>query len=128
MTTVRETPPLTIISASRRTDIPAFYMPWFMNRLRAGLVAYPNPFGGQVHTVSLRPEHVHSLVFWSKTYRPVLPRGPRSLEPHVPDWKAAVEVFLKLAARTSPAHVQWRFDPILFTDELGAAFYQERFR
>ncbi len=147
MTTVPNNPPLTIISASRRTDIPAFYMPWFMNRLRAGSVAYPNPFGGQVHTVSLRPEHVHSLVFWSKNYRPFLPhldeiadRGyrfyahytitgaPRSLEPHVPDWKAAVEVFRKLAARASPAHVQWRFDPILFTDELGAAFYQERFR
>jgi hypothetical protein len=50
------------------------------------------------------------------------------LEPHVPDWQRSVQVFQELAARTSPRHVQWRFDPILFTDELGAAFYVRRFR
>jgi hypothetical protein len=137
----------TIISASRRTDIPAFYMPWFMNRLRAGSVAYPNPFGGQIHTVSLRPEDVHSFVFWSKFYGPFLchvdeiqSRGyvfyahytitgaPPHLEPKAPRWERAVRVFHDLAARTSPQHVQWRFDPILFTDDLDAAFYINRFR
>jgi hypothetical protein len=138
---------LNIISASRRTDIPAFYAPWLMARLRAGLVRYPNPFGGQVYSVSLRPEDVHSIVFWSKHYGPLLPhldeltaRGyrfyfhytitgdPRALAPRVPDWRRSVQVFQKLAEHTSPRHVQWRFDPILFTDELGAAFYVERFR
>jgi hypothetical protein len=138
---------MNIISASRRTDVPAFYMPWLMNRLRAGFVRYPNPFGGQVCTVSLQPEDVHSIVFWSKHYGPLLShldeldgRGyrfychytitgaPRELEAHVPDWRRAVEVFRSLAERTSPRHVQWRFDPILFTTELGAAFYLERFR
>ena len=63
---------MNIISASRRTDIPAFYMPWFMNRLQAGFVRYPNPFGGQVYTVSLRPDDVHSIVFWSKNCGPLL--------------------------------------------------------
>lgn len=138
---------LNIISASRRTDIPAFYMPWLMNRLRAGYVRYPNPFSGEVYSVSLRPEDVHSIVFWSKGYRPLLPhldelkeRGyhfyfhytitgaPQVLEPHVSDWQRSVQVFLELAKRTSLRHVLWRFDPILFTDELGAEFYLERFR
>ena len=137
----------TIISASRRTDIPAFYMPWFMNRLRAGTVAYPNPFGGQIHTLSLRPEDVHSIVFWSKFYGPflrhvdeILSRGyvfyahytitgaPPRLEPKVPRWEQAVRVFRDLAVRTSPRHVQWRFDPILITDDLDAAYYADRFR
>jgi DNA repair photolyase len=136
-----------IISASRRTDIPAFYMPWFMNRLRAGAVAYPNPFGGQVHTLSLRPEDVHSIVFWSKFYGPFLrhvdelqARGyafyahytitgaPGRLEPNVPHREQAVRVFRVLAARTSPRHVQWRFDPILLTDDLDAAYYIDQFR
>lgn len=139
--------PLTIISASRRTDIPAFYMPWLMNRLRAGTVSYPNPFNGQVHTVSLRPEHVHSIVFWSKYYGPFLPHidalqaggyrfvchytitgAPRALEPRVPDWLQAAMALRQLAKRTSPRHVLWRFDPIVFTDELDAAFYLGRFR
>jgi hypothetical protein len=136
-----------VISASRRTDIPAFYMPWFMNRLRAGLVSYPNPFSGELCTVSLQPQDVHSIVFWSKFYGPFLPhldelesRGyrfychytitgaPRALERHVPAWERAVEVAGRLAARTSPRRVLWRFDPIVFTDELGADFYLARFR
>ncbi len=138
---------LNIISASRRTDIPAFYMSWLMNRLRTGYVCYPNPFSGEVYTVSLRPEEVHSIVFWSKGYKPLLShldelkeRGyyfyfhytitgaPRVLEPHVPDWQRSVQVFQELAKRTSPRYVQWRFDPILFTEELGTKFYIERFR
>jgi hypothetical protein len=140
-------PALNIISASRRTDIPAFYMPWFMNRLRAGVASYPNPFSGEIHSVSLQPEDVHSIVFWSKFYGPFLPyidelaaRGyhfychytitgaPRALEPHVPDWERAVEAARRLAARTSPRRVLWRFDPIVFTDELDAGFYADRFR
>jgi hypothetical protein len=136
-----------IISASRRSDIPAFYMPWFMNRLKAGYACYPNPFSGQSHRVSLEPGAVHSIVFWSKYYGPLLKhwdelaeRGyhgyfhytitgePRVLEPHTPPWEQAVEVFRALARRTSPRHVQWRFDPIVLTDELDAAFYLQRFR
>lgn len=147
MTGPAATHPPFIISASRRTDIPAFYMPWFMNRLRAGSVSYPNPFGGQIHTVSLRPEDVHSIVFWSKFYGPFLGHidelessgyrfyahytitgAPRQLEPHVPGWEHATAVFRDLAARTSPRHVQWRFDPIVMTDTLDAAFYADRFR
>ena len=135
-----------VISASRRTDIPAFYMPWFMNRLRAGEVQYPNPFSKQVYTLALTPADVHSIVFWSKHYGPFLKhideleeRGylfychytitgaPRSLEPFVPAWEQSIVVFRRLASRTSPAHVQWRFDPILLTDELDADFYVRRF-
>jgi hypothetical protein len=118
-----------------------------INRLRAGSVRYPNPFSGEVYTISLEPEDVHSIVFWSKHYRPLLPhldeleeRGyrfychytvtgaPRSLEPRVPGWEEAVGVFRQLAERIGPRRVLWRFDPILFSDELDATFYVERFR
>ncbi len=135
-----------IISASRRTDIPAFYMPWFVGRLRAGTVSYPNPFGGQIHQVSLRPQDVHSIVFWSKNYRPFLTyldfleesgyrfvchytiTGlPRVLEPRVPDWRVGVETLRALATRIGPERVLWRFDPIVFTEHLDAEFYTARF-
>jgi len=137
----------TVISASLRTDIPALYMPWLMNRVRAGYACYPNPFGGQICRVSLRPEEVHSIVFWSKDYGPFLAhvaelqeRGfgfychftitgaPRHLEPRVPAWRDAVSVFEQLVGRTSPQHVLWRFDPILLADGLGAEHYLARFR
>jgi hypothetical protein len=137
---------LNIISASRRTDIPAFYTPWLMNRLRAGYACYPNPFTGEIHTVSLHPKQVHSIVFWSKHYQPLLPHlneisdlgyrfvfhytitgVPRTLEPQTPNWQDSVRIFRKLADHTSPRQVFWRFDPILFADEWGMDFYLHRF-
>lgn len=136
-----------IISASRRTDIPAFYMPWFMSRLRAGSAAYPNPFSGQLHTVSLRQEDVHSIVFWSKFYGPFLRHipeleasgypyichytitgAPRALEPLVPRWERTVAVFQQLAALMGPRRMLWRFDPIVITSELTPDYYREKFR
>ncbi|HEX3054479.1 MAG TPA: DUF1848 domain-containing protein [Aggregatilineaceae bacterium] len=140
-------PQPSIISASRRTDIPAFYMPWFLNRLRAGLVRYPNPISGKPITISLQPEDVHSIVFWSKHYGNFLKHFddlaalgypfmchytitglPRQIEPYVPDWTQEVEIFRQLAAHTSPRHVQWRFDPLIFAAGLDAAYYLNRFR
>lgn len=62
-----------IISASRRTDIPRFYSDWFMNRIRAGYCTYPNPFNRkQVVLVSLKPENVDVIVFWTKNPRPLM--------------------------------------------------------
>jgi hypothetical protein len=56
-----------IISASRRTDMPAFYSEWFMNRLREGYCLVLNPFNPwQVARISLVPESVDAIVFWSK--------------------------------------------------------------
>jgi len=63
-----------IISVSRRTDIPAFYAEWFMQRIRAQYCKTVNPFNKkQVSVVSLRPEDVDALVFWTKNARPLLP-------------------------------------------------------
>ncbi len=145
MTSLPTTGPI-IVSASRRTDVPAFYMPWLMARLRSGSATYPNPFSGQLHQVSLRPEDVHSIVFWSKSYRPFLPHvealdsagyryvchytitgAPRALEPRVPDWRVSLEAFRVLSERIGPRRVLWRFDPIVFTDTLDAAYYTARF-
>ncbi|MDI6870797.1 MAG: DUF1848 domain-containing protein [Bacillota bacterium] len=63
-----------IISASRRTDIPAFYGEWFMNRVREGYCLVPNPFNPrQVARVSLKPGDVEAIVFWSKDPVPFFP-------------------------------------------------------
>src|SRR5512144_2441400 len=63
-----------IISVSRRSDIPAFYAPWFMNRIRAGYCAVPNPFDrSRVTHVSLQPSDVDVIVFWTRNPRPLIP-------------------------------------------------------
>ncbi len=141
-----------IISASRRTDIPAFYAEWFMQRIRAGDCHVPNPFNaGQVSVVSLAPADVDAIVFWTRFPRPLLAhldeldaRGyryyfqytlldyPRSveshrLESHRPDGAAAVEVFRRLAERIGPARVIWRYDPILLSAQLDADYHRRQF-
>lgn len=132
-----------IISASRRTDIPAFYAEWFMNRIRAGSCAVPNPFNrNQVSVVSLRPQDVDVLVFWTRNPAPLFPhleeldrRGfrfyfqytvldnPRALDPKSPPLEAAIKTFQKLVARIGAARVIWRYDPIVLSEATPPAFH-----
>ena len=136
-----------IISASRRTDIPAFYAMWFMNRVRAGYCTVPNPFNRtQVSRISLLPQDVDVIVFWTRNPRPLLPlldeldaRGyryyfqytildnPRLIDARTPPVDAAIDTFQALAARVGSARVIWRYDPIVLSSVTDAAFHQERY-
>jgi hypothetical protein len=62
-----------IVSASYRTDIPAFYASWFLNRLRAGHCLVANPYGGASYRVALTSAAVDGFVFWTRNLRPLLP-------------------------------------------------------
>lgn len=125
-----------IISASRRTDIPAFFAAWFMDRIQAGYCNVINPFNRkQVSTVSLKPEDVDVIVFWSKNPAPLFPclheldqRGfrcyfqftlngyPRELEPGVPGINETLAAFKQLADQIGPERVIWRYDPIIISN------------
>ena len=61
-----------VISASRRTDIPAFYMPWFMEQISKGEFEVVNPFNQRVSVVPAAPNEGHTIVFWSKNFGPFL--------------------------------------------------------
>jgi len=125
-----------LISASRRTDIPAFYADWFMNRLEAGFVLTRNPFNSrQIRRVELRPDAVEAIVFWTRNpsrLQPHLDRldalgyryyfqftltgYPRALERATPALPRAIRVFQSLSERLGPERVIWRYDPILLTN------------
>ena len=63
-----------IIFASGRTDIPAFYSEWFINRIRAGFVDVRNPYVPQkVTRYRLEPKIVDCLVFCTKNPKPLIP-------------------------------------------------------
>ncbi|MCL2458281.1 MAG: DUF1848 domain-containing protein [Desulfobulbus sp.] len=129
-----------IISASRRTDIPAFYGRWLLNRLREGHALVRNPFHfQQVRRVSLDPRQVDCLVFWTKNPAPLLPYLPeierlghrfyfhytltacnRDLEPLLPPREERIAAFCALAEQIGPHRVLWRFDPIVFTGRQGS--------
>lgn len=136
-----------VISASRRTDIPAFYSEWFMNRVRVGYVRWLNPFSNAVHRVSLRPEDVMALVFWSKDYRPLLPHLdeldshgypmlfhftinglPQVIEPRVPSSQESVACARVLSSRYGAEAVLWRYDPVLISSITDCAYHLRRYR
>ncbi len=134
-----------IISASRRTDIPAFYSEWFINRLRSGYLYVKHPYSGRWIYVSLKPEDVGAIVFWSKNFSPLLSRlehvervtknlffhftitGNRALETATPEADGAIKDFIYLSKRYSPQHIIWRFDPICITDKMDFSVYEDLF-
>ncbi len=135
-----------LISASRRTDSPAFYARWFLRRLAAGYCHWINPFNGRPHRVSLRPEDVAGIVCWTRNPPPLAGsleelerRGyrfafhfslngyPKEIESHNPPVAAALRAFRELAARLSPDRVWWRYDPILVTAATPPVWHVENF-
>lgn len=119
----------TVVSASYRTDIPAFYGDWFARRLAAGHALVRNPWSGSAYRVDLTPEAVAGYVFWTRNPTPFIPvlerldrpfavqftitGYGRRLEPSVPSPERAVEAAHRLAQRYGPRCVVWRYDPIL---------------
>jgi hypothetical protein len=62
-----------IISASYRSDIPAFHARWFEAALLAGKAEVPNPYSGTTTSIDLRPGAVDGYVFWTRNPRPFAP-------------------------------------------------------
>ena len=73
-----------IVSASYRTDIPAFYGAWFLNRLKAGFCRVANPYGGKPYEVPLRGDQVDGFVFWTRNAAPFRPALERLAADNVP--------------------------------------------
>ncbi len=124
-----------VISASRRTDIPAFYMSWFMEAIDQGCFTVVNPFNGQRKKVIATPDQVHTVVFWSKNFGPFLKhnygqslidRGYHLyfnftinsddpiLEPNVPALQVRLMQLTELCMQFGAESVTWRLDPICY--------------
>lgn len=135
-----------IVSASYRTDIPAFYSEWFLRRLDAGFCLVRNPYGGADYRVSLQPEDCDGFVFWTKNAGPFLPalaevkrRGfpffvqytvngyPRELEWAVTDDRKAVEHIRSIHGDYGPRAVVWRYDTIVESSLTPASFHLRNF-
>ena len=135
-----------IISASYRTDIPAFYAKWFMTRLTAGRAEAVNPYGGQRYEVPLSGPAIDGFVFWTRNVAPfrqamehIAARGmpfavqftvtgyPRALERSVADSAAAVTQIRWLARHFGRRATVWRYDPILISDLTPADFHRRTF-
>ena len=126
-----------IVSASRSTDIPAFYADWFFHRLKVGYSAWTNPFNGVKSYVSY--QDTRFIVFWSKNPRPLLQHldylkernigcyiqytlndyEKEGLERGVPILSERVDTFKLLVDKLGKGRVIWRFAPLLLTDDIS---------
>ena len=125
-----------IISASRSTDIPAFYAKWFFNRLAKGYCVWYNPFNRKPMYISFKNTKV--IVFWTKNPEQIMPYLPEldkrgihyyfqvtlndyineGFEPNVPSVAKRVETFKRLSDMIGKERVIWRFDPLIITPQL----------
>ncbi|MDR3244273.1 MAG: DUF1848 domain-containing protein [Elusimicrobiota bacterium] len=125
-----------IISASRATDIPAFYSDWFFNRLKIGYCAWKNPFNSKISYVSFKKTKL--IVFWSKNPAPLIKYldilkaknidfyiqftlndyEKENLEPNVPSLQKRIDTFKRLSEKVGKEKVIWRFDPLILTDKI----------
>jgi len=134
-----------IISASRRTDIPAFYSEWLFNRIKAGYALVKNPLNlKHVFKVGLEPDDVDAVVFWTKNPGPMLPHLNKlegynycflftitpydsEFERGVPDKKIIIDTFKKLSDIIGPEKVIWRYDPVIFTQRFSSRYHADAF-
>lgn len=135
-----------IVSASYRTDIPAFYAEWFFERLRQGYARVKNPYSAELYTVSLRREDVDGFVFWTRHFGPMLPRlrslldfdrpftvqytvtgYPRALEAAVVPAQTAVEQIRALSRDVHALCPVWRYDPVVLSESTPRSFHLEQF-
>lgn len=133
-----------IISASRATDIPAFYSDWFFDRLHKGYVRWRNPFNGKDSYVSF--ENTRFIVFWSKNPEPLIPHLSKLrelgigcyiqftlndyerevIEPNVPALRIRIDAFKRLVDTLGEGSVVWRFDPLVLTDNISEEHLLEK--
>ena len=125
-----------IVSASRSTDIPAFYADWFFDRMKKGYSAWTNPFNNKLSYVAYRDTRF--IVFWSKNPKPLLEHLPylkernigcyiqytlndyeaEHLEQGVPSLNSRIDTFKQLVDTLGKGSVVWRFDPLILTDTI----------
>ena len=137
-----------ILSVSRRTDIPAFYPKWFVNRVREGFVYVRNPFNAnQISKIPLGEDVVDCIAFWSKNPEPIIEYLPEihekyhgafyfqytinayghDMEPAIPELNKRIDTFKRLSDTYGPERVVWRYDPILLAEGYSLAWHQKWF-
>ena len=135
-----------IISASYRTDIPAFYGDWFLRRVAEGRCRTVNPYNGKPSDIPLTRDRVDGIVFWTRNAAPflagleqlaaagypfvvhtTLTGYPRALERSVASVEASLETMRRIARRYGPRALVWRYDPVMATSLTPPAWHRETF-
>jgi len=135
-----------ILSVSRRTDIPNYYSDWFYNRINEGFLYVRNPMNAnQVSKISLSPEEIFCIIFWTKNPKNMMDRLDeldkykyyfqftlnaygKEVEPEMPELDERIKTFQELSDKIGKEKVIWRYDPILFSKNYDYDFHKEKFK
>ncbi len=134
-----------IISASRRTDIPAFYSDWFLNRIKEQFVLVRNPFNSKLLSrIDLNPNKIDCIVFWTKNPKNIISRLEElkdykyyfqftlnpydsSIELRVAKKVQIIKTFIELSQKIGKSKVIWRYDPIFLTRKMDIKYHIKYF-
>lgn len=134
-----------IVSASRRTDIPAFYSDWFIHRLQEGFVLVRNPMNAhQISRINLHKKVVDCFVFWTKNPKQMLDKlhmlkdynfyfqftlnaYGRDIEVNLPAKTEIIDTFIELSRAIGKNRLIWRYDPVLLADAIDQEYHYRHF-
>jgi Domain of unknown function (DUF1848). len=133
-----------IINTGTRTDIPAFYSKWFLNRIGDGFVCTRNPYNNNIYRYPLDSTIIDCLCFCTKNPKPLVknldklndfnqfwfvtinPYG-NDIEVNVPGFKKVIKSFKELSETLGINMVSWRYDPIFITEKYNLDFHIDKF-
>lgn len=134
-----------IISASRRTDIPAFYSDWFMRQIMNGKIYRKNPYNGEIYCNDISPDNVDVIVFWTRNPKPMIEKGylsqlqnlgyrfyfqytitgyniksslNKNIDGNTPHPLKSIDTFNQLADLIGKEKIIHRFDPVVICDQI----------
>ena len=133
-----------IINTGTRTDIPAFFSKWFLNRIEEGFVLSKNPYNNQIYKYNFNPDTVDCLCFCSKNPKPLVRNldklsdykqfwfttiNPydKDIEVNVPSYKKVMKTFEELSETLGRNCISWRYDPIFITEKYSLDFHIDKF-
>ena len=133
-----------IINTGSRTDIPAFFHKWFLNRVSEGFVYSRNPYNNEIYKYEINPEVTDCICFCSKNPKPLVkhldeisqynqfwfvtlnPYG-KDIEVNVPDYKKVIKTFRDVSETLNMGAIAWRYDPIFITEKYNLDFHIDKF-
>ncbi len=135
-----------ILNTGSRTDIPAYYSEWLMNRLKAKEVLVRNPYYPEMVTrYRLTPEVIDAIIFCTKNPKPMLSRLSelqpfqtfwfmtitpygKDIEPFVPDKHEGIASMIRLSEKIGAHRVSWRYDPVFITPRYTEEYHVRAFQ
>ena len=133
-----------IINTGTRTDIPAFFSRWFLNRIDEGFVCTRNPYNNDIYRYPLNPKIIDCLCFCTKNPKPLLKNidklddfnqfwfvtitpYDKDIEVNVPDFNRVIKSFKELSEHVGINKISWRYDPIFITEKYNLDFHVAMF-